>query len=458
MFLFLLQKLPRVDLGQHINKLLFDNDLVIIPGFGAFVLKYKPAEINEESDEILPPTKEITFDQKIRNNDGLLVGAVANELKISHFDALKEIERERENLHYQLDKGERVTIEKTGILYYDSEHNLCFEALSNSDIQLDSFGLETAPVAAEKYKGEATDESAESGEKEPEMPDEDEAVSEVAESVVEIPKAAEPVEETPEVAGPDEEAPENDKPTIEKPVPEEQVDEPGQEPVAVEESTKTDEPVQEEKVKSEVPKEPSPTETKEKDDEPEPIIRLVEDHRRPRKKKKRGWLWFLAIIPVLLAGYFILNKQYDFYGNNRGVHKDTIDVTVEIPPSTLDSSEVIVVTDTTKIDTTLTAPVDSIVSAKNDSSEIGKPGEAAVETSINQGKYILVGGSFKNKENADKYLEQLVSDGFKPFHLGKRGNFYIVGIGRYNSEEEASQAKVVYLSKSPNSGVWIKKE
>jgi cell division septation protein DedD len=73
-------------------------------------------------------------------------------------------------------------------------------------------------------------------------------------------------------------------------------------------------------------------------------------------------------------------------------------------------------------------------------------------------KYILVGGSFKDESNAEKYLEQLKAEGYEPFHLGKRGSFYIIGIGKYNTFEEADEAKEIYTKKNPGSGVWVKKE
>ena len=138
-----LNKIIKVSLGKYIHELLLDNETVIIPGFGAFVSNYKPAEIKEESNEIIPPSKEITFNQKIRNNDGLLVGYIADIEGISHFDALKLIEKERENIIYRLDKGEKITLEKTGILLPNENQEIQFEPFVEDHLLLDSYGLET---------------------------------------------------------------------------------------------------------------------------------------------------------------------------------------------------------------------------------------------------------------------------------------------------------------------------
>ncbi|MFW6259886.1 MAG: SPOR domain-containing protein, partial [Tangfeifania sp.] len=70
-------------------------------------------------------------------------------------------------------------------------------------------------------------------------------------------------------------------------------------------------------------------------------------------------------------------------------------------------------------------------------------------------KYYLVAGSFKEKENADKFFAELENQGHDPFHLGKQGNFYIIGLGEYESEQEAFRAQDDFLEKHPESGVWI---
>ncbi len=45
--------------------------------------------------------------------------------------------------------------------------------------------------------------------------------------------------------------------------------------------------------------------------------------------------------------------------------------------------------------------------------------------------------------------------GYEPFHLEKQGNFYIVGIGIYETESEAFIAQASFLDKYPDSGAWI---
>jgi len=130
-----------VKLTNYIHELLLSNEALIIPGLGAFISTYKPAEIS--GNEIKPPSKEISFTALFKNNDGVLVTAVARRAKISQPNALKRIERERENILYQLDKGEKVIFENVGVLFYNEKNEIQFTPFSEDNLLLDSFGLET---------------------------------------------------------------------------------------------------------------------------------------------------------------------------------------------------------------------------------------------------------------------------------------------------------------------------
>lgn len=130
-----------LNLSNYIHSLLLENETVIIPGFGAFISTYKPAEISE--NEIKPPSKEISFTQQIKNNDGLLVEIIARKAKISQINALKRIEKARENMLYELDKGESVILENIGKLFYNENNEIQFISFQVDNLLLDSFGFET---------------------------------------------------------------------------------------------------------------------------------------------------------------------------------------------------------------------------------------------------------------------------------------------------------------------------
>jgi nucleoid DNA-binding protein/cell division septation protein DedD len=367
-----------MDLGKYVHALLLENETVIVPGFGAFLSNYKPAGINEETHVITPPSKEIIFSQKIRNNDGLLVGYIAENEDISHFDALKKIEREREEILYKLDKGEKVTLENTGILYYNENQEVVFEAFQKDNLLLDSFGLETTLLAPPEEEEEvaAEDEMAEQGRAE-------------------------------EISG--KIHPENDTPGV---------------------SFDAEEP--------ETPLLTNPEDLKPQQntaEEPEPVyVYPSEDDYLP-EKKRRKWLWLLILAPVAVAGiYFLFSKTKTNKTEN----------------SFQESSVVVVPSRESQI-------IDSVdVTTQNDSASLINTGSQITKITLSDSlRFVLVGGSFKDEENAEKYLQQLKEAGLEPFHLGKRGNFFIIGVGRYNSEKEALTASREYSEKNPESAFWI---
>ena len=45
--------------------------------------------------------------------------------------------------------------------------------------------------------------------------------------------------------------------------------------------------------------------------------------------------------------------------------------------------------------------------------------------------------------------------GYKPVHLGKQGSFYTVAIGGYETFEEAKEVQNEFVSRNPDSGVYI---
>lgn len=130
-----------LNLSNFIYSLLLENETVIIPGFGAFISTYKPAEIS--GDEIKPPSKEISFTQQIKNNDGLLVEIIARKAKISQGNAMKRVEKARENMLYELDNGETVILENIGSFSYNENNEIVFSPFLEENLLLDSFGLES---------------------------------------------------------------------------------------------------------------------------------------------------------------------------------------------------------------------------------------------------------------------------------------------------------------------------
>jgi nucleoid DNA-binding protein len=53
---------------KDIVELLHNNDCVILPSFGAFVLKKRSAKV--VGNEFIPPAKNVSFNSMLKENDG----------------------------------------------------------------------------------------------------------------------------------------------------------------------------------------------------------------------------------------------------------------------------------------------------------------------------------------------------------------------------------------------------
>lgn len=130
-----------MEISRNIGELLHEHDCVIIPGFGGFVCNYLPAQIHPGQHSFHPPSKKILFNKELKTNDGLLTSHIAIKNGISFETALQLIEEEAVNLSLRIESGERVSLEKIGTLYLDSDANIQFEQDNAINYLNDSFGL-----------------------------------------------------------------------------------------------------------------------------------------------------------------------------------------------------------------------------------------------------------------------------------------------------------------------------
>ena len=86
-----------IELSQHIENLLLENDCVVIPRLGGFIAHYQPATYVEEEGLFLPPTRVVGFNPQLRMNDGLLVQSFMDVYGTNFSDANRMIERKWTN-------------------------------------------------------------------------------------------------------------------------------------------------------------------------------------------------------------------------------------------------------------------------------------------------------------------------------------------------------------------------
>lgn len=94
-------------------------------------------------------------------------------------------------------------------------------------------------------------------------------------------------------------------------------------------------------------------------------------------------------------------------------------------------------------------------SVRADSLQVNPQSQLPEITHPATGMYYVIGGSFKDRENADKYCRQAISKGYEPKYLGEIGNFHVVAIGHYTTESEAVSHQNRILRQDSTAGTWI---
>lgn len=105
-----------MDLSGYIRELLEDHDFVILPGAGAFMASYRPAQPDETGKMLLPPSRELYFNPELKMNDGLLPGYVMRQAEVTLREARKMVSEYVDDLLYHLDRDGQVTLEHLGTL------------------------------------------------------------------------------------------------------------------------------------------------------------------------------------------------------------------------------------------------------------------------------------------------------------------------------------------------------
>ena len=126
---------------ELIGDLLLRHNCVVIPTFGGFVAGQTCATFDAQKGTIIPPRKSLLFNKQLINNDGLLIAAYAHATKKSYEESNDYIQKQIQHWHHKLDAGERISIDRVGFIFLDSERNLAFEQDRFHNLLLASYGL-----------------------------------------------------------------------------------------------------------------------------------------------------------------------------------------------------------------------------------------------------------------------------------------------------------------------------
>jgi cell division septation protein DedD len=147
----------KVKIDLYISDLLYQYDCVIVPEFGGFVANYAPARIQPIQHKFYPPSKKVSFNKNLKNNDGLLANHIADRRSISYEEANGLIRTFVQQGNKELKAGDKLVIDKVGTLYLDPEGNIQFIATEHNDFLRSSFGLQefrAMPIVRESREEE----------------------------------------------------------------------------------------------------------------------------------------------------------------------------------------------------------------------------------------------------------------------------------------------------------------
>jgi hypothetical protein len=144
-------------LTNYISDLLYRYECVIVPEFGAFLTQKHNAVIDATTNVFLPPRKVISFNEQLKQNDGLLANHIVGTNQCSYTEAVKKITDYVIDIKGKLVIGESVLFAKIGHFSLNTEGKLQFSPLEEVNYLTTAFGLQSTyklPVLREVYKEE----------------------------------------------------------------------------------------------------------------------------------------------------------------------------------------------------------------------------------------------------------------------------------------------------------------
>ena len=127
-------------LQQYIKELLYRHECVTVPNFGAFLTRSINVMIQADSGVFTPPRKEVSFNNLLKSNDGILAQYMAQKENVSYEQALRKIEKKvivwKQRLNTQ-----HLTFAGIGEMRLNPQKKISFSPFGTTNFDLNSFGL-----------------------------------------------------------------------------------------------------------------------------------------------------------------------------------------------------------------------------------------------------------------------------------------------------------------------------
>lgn len=130
-----------MSIDQYISELLYHNEVVILPNFGAFIATYIPAKINPEKKVVESPSKNLSFNNILTQDDNLLVAYIAEKEMIQLSDAKIAVDKFASECNLILKTNKKIIFPNIGTISLKEDGGVSFEQDKSVNYYIENFGL-----------------------------------------------------------------------------------------------------------------------------------------------------------------------------------------------------------------------------------------------------------------------------------------------------------------------------
>lgn len=141
-----------MNLAKHIKELVTLNECIILPDFGGFETLYKPAKFDSETEQMMPPDKEVFFKPEYKVGGDVLIHHLQKKLNISESEAKGILTDYVEEIKSALAENKYFLVDEVGEFSVNAKGMLCFKAIKEENYLAESFGLESIDVEKPEYE------------------------------------------------------------------------------------------------------------------------------------------------------------------------------------------------------------------------------------------------------------------------------------------------------------------
>jgi hypothetical protein len=130
-----------ISVDKYIRKLIYEQNCVIIPGFGGIMTHYVHSQYNEGLKQYSPSKKKIAFNEVLKQDDGLLVHTIVRYEKVDRNEAVETVKQYVKNLTARIVSEGQGEVDGVGSFSQNGEGSLVFEPLKEVSFETDWFGF-----------------------------------------------------------------------------------------------------------------------------------------------------------------------------------------------------------------------------------------------------------------------------------------------------------------------------